>query len=68
MRRARGRGVDGGQARGLEDAVVGIFARVAERCAGGGEELGGTIGLRLYMQRVAVQGAKGVVDRMTRGD
>jgi oxepin-CoA hydrolase/3-oxo-5,6-dehydrosuberyl-CoA semialdehyde dehydrogenase len=30
--------------------------------AGGGEELGGLVGLKLYLQRVAVQGAKPLVD------
>lgn len=30
--------------------------------AGGGEELGGLVGVRLYLQRVAVQGSKTVVD------
>lgn len=32
--------------------------------AGGGEELGGLVGVRLYMQRLAVQGARGVVDTL----
>jgi oxepin-CoA hydrolase/3-oxo-5,6-dehydrosuberyl-CoA semialdehyde dehydrogenase len=32
--------------------------------AGGGEELGGLRGLQLYMQRVAVQGPRGVLDRL----
>jgi 3,4-dehydroadipyl-CoA semialdehyde dehydrogenase len=30
--------------------------------AGGGEELGGLVGVKLYLQRVAVQGAKALVD------
>jgi oxepin-CoA hydrolase/3-oxo-5,6-dehydrosuberyl-CoA semialdehyde dehydrogenase len=30
--------------------------------AGGGEELGGLVGLKLYLQRVAVQGARPLVD------
>jgi 3,4-dehydroadipyl-CoA semialdehyde dehydrogenase len=30
--------------------------------AGGGEELGGLVGTKLYMQRVAIQGARDVVD------
>ena len=30
--------------------------------AGGGEELGGVRGLEFYMQRVAIQGFKGLVD------
>lgn len=30
--------------------------------AGGGEELGGLVGVKLYLQRVAVQGSKGLVD------
>ena len=30
--------------------------------AGGGEELGGERGLAFYMQRVAIQGFKGLVD------
>jgi oxepin-CoA hydrolase/3-oxo-5,6-dehydrosuberyl-CoA semialdehyde dehydrogenase len=30
--------------------------------AGGGEELGGLVGVKLYLQRVAVQGSKGQVD------
>jgi 3,4-dehydroadipyl-CoA semialdehyde dehydrogenase len=30
--------------------------------AGGGEELGGLVGVKLYLQRVAVQGSKTVVD------
>jgi 3,4-dehydroadipyl-CoA semialdehyde dehydrogenase len=32
--------------------------------AGGGEELGGMVGLRLYMQRVAVQGEKGLLETL----
>jgi oxepin-CoA hydrolase/3-oxo-5,6-dehydrosuberyl-CoA semialdehyde dehydrogenase len=32
--------------------------------AGGGEELGGTIGLQLYLQRVALQGDRGVLEGM----
>ena len=30
--------------------------------AGGGEELGGLVGVKLYLQRVAVQGSKSLVD------
>jgi 3,4-dehydroadipyl-CoA semialdehyde dehydrogenase len=30
--------------------------------AGGGEELGGQVGLRLYLQRLALQGARGQID------
>jgi 3,4-dehydroadipyl-CoA semialdehyde dehydrogenase len=36
--------------------------------AGGGEELGGLVGMRLYMQRFAVQGARSVVDKLTTSD
>lgn len=32
--------------------------------AGGGEELGGLVGLRLYLQRLAVQGARPAVDAL----
>ncbi len=32
--------------------------------AGGGEELGGLLGVKLYMQRVALQGARPLVDRL----
>jgi oxepin-CoA hydrolase/3-oxo-5,6-dehydrosuberyl-CoA semialdehyde dehydrogenase len=32
--------------------------------AGGGEELGGIVGLRPYLQRVAVQGARGAVEAL----
>ena len=32
--------------------------------AGGGEELGGLVGLKLYMQRVALQGERGLIDGM----
>jgi len=32
--------------------------------AGGGEELGGSVGLGLYMQRVALQGSRPLVDRL----
>jgi oxepin-CoA hydrolase/3-oxo-5,6-dehydrosuberyl-CoA semialdehyde dehydrogenase len=32
--------------------------------AGGGEELGGLVGLKLYMQRVAIQGSRPLVDRL----
>lgn len=32
--------------------------------AGGGEELGGQVGLRLYLQRLALQGARGQVDAL----
>ena len=32
--------------------------------AGGGEELGGLVGLRLYLQRLAVQGARAHVDQV----
>jgi oxepin-CoA hydrolase/3-oxo-5,6-dehydrosuberyl-CoA semialdehyde dehydrogenase len=35
--------------------------------AGGGEELGGLVGVKLYMQRVAVQGARPVVEALTSG-
>ncbi|HSL82537.1 MAG TPA: aldehyde dehydrogenase family protein, partial [Thermoanaerobaculia bacterium] len=35
--------------------------------AGGGEELGGLVGVKLYLQRVAVQGAKPVVEGLTSG-
>jgi oxepin-CoA hydrolase/3-oxo-5,6-dehydrosuberyl-CoA semialdehyde dehydrogenase len=35
--------------------------------AGGGEELGGMIGLRLYMQRVAVQGSRQDVEGLVDG-
>ena len=30
--------------------------------AGGGEELGGMIGVNLYLQRIAVQGAPSILD------
>lgn len=33
--------------------------------AGGGEELGGMAGVRLYMQRVALQGARSLIDSVT---
>ena len=33
--------------------------------AGGGAELGGGIGLRLYLQRIALQGDSGVLRTMT---
>jgi oxepin-CoA hydrolase/3-oxo-5,6-dehydrosuberyl-CoA semialdehyde dehydrogenase len=33
--------------------------------AGGGEELGGLGGVRLYLQRVALQGAKPLVERLS---
>ena len=33
--------------------------------AGGGEELGGTRGLAFYMQRVALEGSRPVIDRIT---
>jgi 3,4-dehydroadipyl-CoA semialdehyde dehydrogenase len=33
--------------------------------AGGGEELGGLVGVKLYMQRVAVQGARALVEGLT---
>ncbi|MEM1206514.1 MAG: 3,4-dehydroadipyl-CoA semialdehyde dehydrogenase [Acidobacteriota bacterium] len=33
--------------------------------AGGGEELGGLVGLRLYQQRIAVQGERSLVERLT---
>ena len=32
--------------------------------AGGGEELGGLVGLRLYLQRLAIQGSKTLVDEL----
>lgn len=32
--------------------------------AGGGEELGGIVGIRLYMQRLAIQGSKSLVDEL----
>ena len=32
--------------------------------AGGGEELGGLVGLRLYLQRLAIQGSKALVDEL----
>lgn len=35
--------------------------------AGGGEELAGLQGVKLYMQRVALQGARGVVDTLATG-
>ena len=35
--------------------------------AGGGEELGGLAGVKLYMQRVAIQGARDLVDDLARG-
>ncbi len=35
--------------------------------AGGGEELGGLVGVRFYLQRVALQGARAVVDRLAGG-
>jgi oxepin-CoA hydrolase/3-oxo-5,6-dehydrosuberyl-CoA semialdehyde dehydrogenase len=35
--------------------------------AGGGEELGGLVGLKLYLQRVALQGSKGLVDGIAEG-
>jgi 3,4-dehydroadipyl-CoA semialdehyde dehydrogenase len=34
--------------------------------AGGGEELGGLVGVRLYMQRVALQGSRELVDALAR--
>ena len=33
--------------------------------AGGGEELGGLVGVKLYLQRVAVQGSRPLVDELT---
>ena len=33
--------------------------------AGGGEELGGLVGLKLYMQRVAIQGSRSLVDSLS---
>ncbi len=33
--------------------------------AGGGEELGGLVGLKLYMQRVAIQGNRPLVDNIS---
>jgi len=35
--------------------------------AGGGEELGGLLGVQLYMQRVALQGGRELLDRLTGG-
>ncbi len=35
--------------------------------AGGGEELGGLVGVRFYLQRVALQGARTMVDRIAEG-
>jgi len=35
--------------------------------AGGGEELGGLVGVKLYLQRVAVQGSKSLVDGLVGG-
>ncbi len=35
--------------------------------AGGGEELGGLVGIRLYLQRVALQAGRSLVDRVTGG-
>jgi 3,4-dehydroadipyl-CoA semialdehyde dehydrogenase len=35
--------------------------------AGGGEELGGLAGVKLYMQRVAIQGARDLVDEIAGG-
>ncbi|MGB7491229.1 MAG: aldehyde dehydrogenase family protein, partial [Thermoanaerobaculia bacterium] len=35
--------------------------------AGGGEELGGLVGVQLYMQRVALQGGQGLLGRLTDG-
>ncbi|HWM92024.1 MAG TPA: 3,4-dehydroadipyl-CoA semialdehyde dehydrogenase [Thermoanaerobaculia bacterium] len=32
--------------------------------AGGGEELGGLVGVRLYLQRVAIQGSRALVDEL----
>ncbi len=32
--------------------------------AGGGQELGGLVGVRLYMQRLALQGSRAIVDRL----
>jgi 3,4-dehydroadipyl-CoA semialdehyde dehydrogenase len=36
--------------------------------AGGGEELGGLVGVKLYLQRVAVQGSKSLVDGLVGSD
>ena len=36
--------------------------------AGGGEELGGQRALAFYMQRVALEGSRPVIDRITRAD
>ena len=33
--------------------------------AGGGEELGGMVGVQLYMQRLAIQGGQGMLGRLT---
>jgi oxepin-CoA hydrolase/3-oxo-5,6-dehydrosuberyl-CoA semialdehyde dehydrogenase len=35
--------------------------------AGGGEELGGLVGVQLYMQRVALQGGQGLLGRLMDG-
>ncbi len=35
--------------------------------AGGGEELGALVGVRFYLQRVALQGARSMVDRLAAG-
>jgi oxepin-CoA hydrolase/3-oxo-5,6-dehydrosuberyl-CoA semialdehyde dehydrogenase len=36
--------------------------------AGGGEELGGLVGVKLYLQRVALQGERATVERLTSGE
>ena len=36
--------------------------------AGGGEELGGLVGVKLYLQRVAVQGERATVEALTTGE
>lgn len=36
--------------------------------AGGGQELGGLVGVRLYLQRVAVQGERTTVEELTAGE
>ena len=53
---------------GLGDAValflVTAFLGGMRGRAGGGEELGGLAGLRLYQQRVALQGTRALVDSL----
>jgi hypothetical protein len=45
------------------DLVVRQVPRELQGRAGGGEELGGRMGLELYMQRTALQGFKSVVEK-----